>query len=39
MPLRKRLEYADYTIDTGGTKENTLSQTIMVFKELRKLAS
>lgn len=39
MPLQKKLEYADYVIDTGGTKEETLSQTIMVFEDLRRLAS
>jgi dephospho-CoA kinase len=39
MPLSKKLEFADYIIDTGGTKEETLSQTIMVFEDLRRLAS
>jgi dephospho-CoA kinase len=39
LPLEKKLEVADFVIDTGGTKEETLSQTIMVFEDLRKLAS
>ena len=39
LPVQKKLEYADYTIDTGGTKEETRSQTKMVFEDLRRLAS
>jgi dephospho-CoA kinase len=39
VPLTEKLPYADYIIDTGGTKENTLHQTKMVFEDLRRLAS
>ena len=39
MPIEKKVARADYVIDTGGTKEDTLRQTKMVFEELRKLAS
>ncbi len=39
MPLKEKLPYADYIIDTGGTKEDTLHQTKIVFEDLRKLAS
>lgn len=38
MPIAEKLAKADFTIDTGGTKEETLRQTKMVFEELRKLA-
>jgi dephospho-CoA kinase len=38
LPLEEKLEYADYVIDTGGTKEETVSQTKIVFEELRRLA-
>jgi dephospho-CoA kinase len=36
--LKEKLPYADYIIDTGGTKESTLHQTKMVFEDLRRLA-
>jgi dephospho-CoA kinase len=39
LPLKKKLEFADYVIDTGGTKEETLNQTKIVFEDLRRLAS
>jgi dephospho-CoA kinase len=39
MPLEKKRTFADYLIDTGGTKEDTLRQTRIVYEELRKLAS
>jgi dephospho-CoA kinase len=39
MPLDKKREFADYIIDTSGTKEDTLRQTEIVYKDLRRLAS
>ena len=39
LPLQEKLAYADYVIDTGGTKEHTLHQTKIVFEDLRRLAS
>ena len=39
MPMEKKLEFADYVIDTTGTKEDTLRQTKMVFEDLRILES
>lgn len=37
MPLEKKRTWADYPIDTGGTKEDTLRQTRIVYEDLRKL--
>jgi dephospho-CoA kinase len=37
LPSAARLRYADYIIDTNGTKEDTLRQTREVYDELRKL--
>jgi dephospho-CoA kinase len=37
MPLEEKKEYADYLIDTSGTRENTAQQTKAVFEELRGL--
>ncbi len=39
MPLEAKRNYADYLIDTGGTKEETLRQTKVVYEDLRRLAS
>ena len=39
MPLEKKRTFADYVIDTSGTKEDTLRQTAVVFGDLRRLAS
>ena len=39
LPLQEKLAYADYVIDTAGTKEHTRHQTKMVFEDLRRLAS
>jgi dephospho-CoA kinase len=39
MPLEKKREFADYIIDTNGTKEDTLRQTEVVYRDLRRLAS
>jgi dephospho-CoA kinase len=37
MPLEEKVKYADYVIDTSGTKEHTLSQTRTVYASLRSL--
>jgi dephospho-CoA kinase len=37
--LEEKLPFADYIIDTGGTKEDTMHQTKMVYEDLRRLAS
>jgi len=37
MPLEDKVKYADYVIDTSGTKENTLQQTRAVCESLRRL--
>jgi dephospho-CoA kinase len=39
MPLEKKKDFADYIIDTSGTKEDTLRQTEIVYEDLRRLAS
>lgn len=39
LPIQEKLGYADYVIDTGGTKAHTLDQTKIVFEDLRRLAS
>ena len=36
MPLRDKVKYADYVIDTSGTTENTLAQTREVYTSLRR---
>jgi dephospho-CoA kinase len=38
MPIEQKLAFADYVIDTSGTKEDTLRQTEVVYEALRKLA-
>jgi dephospho-CoA kinase len=38
MPLEKKLTFADYVVDTSGTKEDTLRQTAKVYEDLRRLA-
>jgi dephospho-CoA kinase len=38
MPLEKKKQFADYTIDTSGDKEDTLRQTEMVYRDLLKLS-
>jgi dephospho-CoA kinase len=35
MPLEEKVKYADYVIDTSGTKEHTLEQTRTVYASLR----
>jgi dephospho-CoA kinase len=37
MPLEEKVKYADFVIDTSGSKEETLRQTDEVFEELRRL--
>lgn len=39
MPVDKKVAFADYVIDSGGTKEETLRQTADVYEHLRRLAS
>jgi dephospho-CoA kinase len=39
MPLETKKEFADYIIDTSGTKEETVRQTEVVYKDLRRLAA
>ncbi len=39
MPLEKKKEFADYIIDTSGERENTLRQTEIVYRDLRRLAT
>lgn len=35
MPLADKRKFADYLIDTSGTKDNTLQQTRTVYQELK----
>ena len=37
MPLEEKVAYADFVIDTSGSKENTLRQTQALYETLRKL--
>jgi dephospho-CoA kinase len=37
MPLEEKRKFADYVIDTSGTKDNTLEQTRAVYGSLRSL--
>jgi dephospho-CoA kinase len=37
MPLEDKKKFANYVIDTSGTKENTLEQTRAVYEVLQKL--
>lgn len=38
MPLAEKVKYADYVVDTSGSKEKTLEQTRAVYKCLRSLS-
>ncbi len=38
MPLSEKRKYADYVIDSSGTKQETISQVQEVYKSLRALA-
>jgi dephospho-CoA kinase len=37
MPLAEKLAFADFVIDTAGTKEETLRQTRAVYESLRRM--
>jgi dephospho-CoA kinase len=37
IPLDEKRKYADYVIDTSGSKDNTLAQTRAVYESLRSL--
>jgi dephospho-CoA kinase len=37
MPLEDKVKYADFVIDTSGSKENTLQQARVVYEALRRL--
>ena len=37
MPLAEKLKFADFTIDTSGTKEETGRQTRAVYESLRRI--
>ena len=37
MPLEEKVKYADFIIDTSGSKENTLQQVRTVYQSLREL--
>lgn len=39
MPPEEKRSYADYLIDTGGTKEETVRQTEEVYRDLRRLTA
>ena len=37
MPLAEKLGFADFIIDTSGTKEETVRQTRTVYESLRRM--
>jgi dephospho-CoA kinase len=37
MPLEEKKKFAHYVIDTSGTRENTISQTVRVWDSLRSI--
>ena len=39
MPLAEKVKYADYIIDSSGSKEHTIEQTRAVYASLRSLSS
>ncbi len=39
MPLAEKLKFADFVIDTSGTKEETLRQTRAVYETLREMVN
>lgn len=39
LPLAEKVKRADYVIDTGGDREDTIRQTDRVFESLRSIAS
>ncbi len=36
LPLEEKIKYADYVIDTSGSKEDTAAQTRAVYESLRR---
>ena len=38
MPLAEKLKYADYAIDTSGSKEDTIKQVAEVYRSLRSVS-
>lgn len=38
MPLAEKRKFADYVIDTSGSRENTLEQTRVVYDSLRRIS-
>ena len=38
MPLGEKVKYANYVIDTSGSKQETLAQTRAVYESLRSLS-
>jgi dephospho-CoA kinase len=38
LPLREKLQYADYVIDTGGSKEDAVAQVLNVYESLKDYA-
>jgi dephospho-CoA kinase len=39
MPLEEKVKFADYLIDTSGTKERTIEQARVVYESLRSLTN
>jgi dephospho-CoA kinase len=39
MPLEEKVKYADFVVDTSGSKQNTLEQTRAVYEALKKQIS
>ena len=37
MPLDEKVKYADYVVDTSGSKERTMEQTQLVYNDLRSI--
>jgi dephospho-CoA kinase len=37
MPLTEKRKFADYIVDTSGTKESTIEQTRLVYESLRSI--
>jgi dephospho-CoA kinase len=37
LPLEAKMQFADFVIDTSGSKENTIEQTRAVYRELRSI--
>lgn len=38
MPLEEKVRFADWVVDTSGTKASTVEQTHLIYEELRRLA-